>query len=150
MARPLTSRTTSRRTRLVAGAAAAATGMAVIPALLAPGNAVASSHREAPYTASDPRADNTDVYAFVSPDDENTVTLIANWQPFQEPNGGPIFYPFANDVAHDIEIDNDGDAVVDIVYRWVFETTFQNPNTFLYNTGPVTSLTDADLNLRQT
>ena len=147
MARP---QLTSRRARLVAGAAAAATGMAVLTPLLAPGTAVASSHREAPYTASDPRADNTDVYAFVSPDDPDSVTFIANWLPFQEPNGGPNFYPFADNVAHDIEIDNNGDAVVDLVYRWVFSSEFQNPDTFLFNNGPVTSLNDENLNFRQT
>lgn len=147
MARP---RPMSRRTRLVAGAAAAATGLTVFTPLLAGSTAVASSHREAPYIAGDPRADNTDVYAFVSPDDPDSVTFIANWLPFQEPNGGPNFYPFADDVAHDIEIDNDGDAVVDLVYRWVFSSGFQDEGTFLYNNGPVTSLEDENLNFRQT
>ena len=57
-----------------------------------------------------PQYDNTDVYAFVSPDDPDTVTLIANWIPFEEPAGGPNFYPFADDARYDIHIDNDGDA----------------------------------------
>ena len=140
----------SGRRRWVAGAAAAATGLAVLSPALGAGTSAASSHREAPYTASDPRVDNTDVYAFVSPDDPDTVTFVANWIPFEEPNGGPNFYPFGDDVAYDIEIDNDGDAVVDLVYRWVFVSSYRNPDTFLYNTGQVTSLDDTDLNFQQT
>ena len=53
----------------------------------------ASSHREAPMIANDPLADNTDVYAFRSPDDPNTVTLIANYVPLQLAHGGPNYYP---------------------------------------------------------
>ena len=82
----------------------------------------ASSHREAPLIAGDPRADNTDVYAFVTPDEPDTVTLIANWIPFEEPNGGPNFYPFADDARYNINIDNDGDALADLTYTWVFDT----------------------------
>ena len=137
------------RRRAAAGIAAAATGLAVLP-LLGAGVSTASSHREAPLIAGDPQADNTDVYAFVSPDDPNSVTLIANWAPLSEPDGGPNFYPFADGVAHDIEIDNDGDAVADIIYRWVFSSTYRNPKTFLYNTGVVTSVQDPDLNFIQT
>ncbi|RZU49184.1 uncharacterized protein DUF4331 [Krasilnikovia cinnamomea] len=130
--------------------AAAAIGVsAACVAALAPVQSIASSHREAPLIAGLPALDNTDLYAFVSPDAPNTVTMVANWQPFEEPNGGPNFYPFAEYTAHDINIDNNGDAKPDIVYRWTFTTTYQNTNTFLYNTGPVTSLTDPDLNVRQ-
>jgi len=131
--------------------AAAAAGLsAACVAALAPAGSMASSHREAPLIANSPSMDNTDLYAFVSPDATSKVTIVANWQPFEEPNGGPNFYPFATRTAHDINIDNNGDAVADITYRWLFSTTYQNPNTFLYNTGPVTSLSDSDLNLRQT
>jgi hypothetical protein len=119
-------------------------------ATLAPTVGSASSHREAPLIAGQPRLDNTDLYAFVSPNATNTVTMIANWTPFEEPNGGPNFYPFEVDTAHDINIDNDGDARPDITYRWTFSSTYRNKNTFLYNTGPVTSLTDPDLNFNQT
>ncbi len=138
---------TARR-RLLAVAAVGVSAACV--ASLAPAQGNASSHREAPLIAGSPSLDNTDLYAFVSPDAPDTVTVVANWQPFSEPNGGPNFYPFAEHTAHDINIDNDGDAKADITYRWTFDTSYQNPNTFLYNTGPVTSLTDPDLNVRQT
>lgn len=110
----------------------------------------ASSHREAPNISADPKADATDVYAFVSPDRPDTVTLIANYLPFQEPAGGPNFYSFDDNVLYEIKIDNDGDAEEDIAYQFRFKTTIQNKNTFLYNTGPITSLTDSDWNMRQT
>jgi hypothetical protein len=117
---------------------------------LAPSGAVASSHREAPLISGQPQYDNTDVYAFVSPDDPTRVTLIANWIPFEEPAGGPNFYPFATDARYDIKVDNDGDAKPDITFRWTFENHYRSGNTFLYNTGPVTSLDDPDLNFYQT
>ncbi|AGZ44941.1 DUF4331 domain-containing protein [Actinoplanes friuliensis] len=137
-----------RRRGLVIVTAAGVTAACV--ASLAPVQSIASSHREAPLIASTPSLDNTDLYAFVSPDDANTVTMVASWQPFEEPNGGPNFYPFAEKTAHDINIDNNGDAKPDITYRWMFTTSYQNPNTFLYNTGVVSSLQDKDLNVRQT
>lgn len=110
----------------------------------------ASSHREAPLIAADPQADNTDVYAFVSPDAPDTVTLVGSWIPFEEPAGGPNFYPWATRTAYDFRIDNDGDARPDLIYRWTFRDHRRNPGTFLYNTGPVTSLDDPDLNFFQT
>ena len=114
---------------------------------LMPGQA--SSHREAPLVAMDPAADNTDLYAFVSPDAPDTVTLIANFIPFQKPDGGPNFYSFDPNVVYEIHVDNNGDAVEDITFQWRFTTEVRNPATFLYNTGPVTSLDDPDLNVRQ-
>ncbi|HUK33784.1 MAG TPA: DUF4331 domain-containing protein [Vicinamibacterales bacterium] len=111
---------------------------------------VASSHREAPLISADPLADNTDVYAFVSPDATDTVTLIADWIPLEAPNGGPNFYKFGDDVLYRINIDNDGDADDDIVYEFRFTTTTLNSHTFLYNTGPITSLDDPAFNVRQT
>jgi Domain of unknown function (DUF4331) len=110
---------------------------------------IASSHREAPLISADPLADNTDVYAFVSPDAADTVTLIANWIPLEAPNGGPNFYKFGDDVLYRINIDNDGDANDDIVYEFRFKTKTLNRNTFLYNTGPITSLDDPNFNVRQ-
>ncbi|MEP6598636.1 MAG: DUF4331 domain-containing protein [Actinomycetota bacterium] len=109
-----------------------------------------SSHREAPEISKDPSADNTDVYAFVSPDKRNTVTLIANFLPFELPYGGPNFYEFADDVLYEIKVSNAGDAQADITYQFRFTTTIRNPNTFLYNTGPISSPTDPNWNRPQT
>ena len=129
-------------------AAVAATGSA---ALFAAEIGSASSHREAPLITADPKADNTDVYAFVSPDSPDTTTLIANWLPFEEPAGGPNFYEFAENAHYDINIDNNGDAKPDITYRWTFETTDnRGTDTFLFNNGPVTELDDENLLVRQT
>ncbi len=121
-------------------------------ALAGPGAGVstASSHREAPLIAADPQVDNTDVYAFTSPDKPDTVTLIANWFPFQEPNGGPNFYPWADGAHYDINIDSQGTGNPDITYRWTFRTEDQRgTNTFLYNNGVVKNLTDPTLLFRQ-
>lgn len=115
-------------------------------------NATASSHREAPLISKDPSADVTDVYAFVSPDSPSTVTLIANWIPFEEPAGGPNFYHFdeADLARYWIKIDNNGDAVCDIGFLFTFHTNIQDPSTFLYNTGPIANVTDSTFNYRQT
>lgn len=123
--------------------------MAASTLILIP-NASASSHREAPLIAGDPAVDNTDVWAFTSPDRQDTVTMIANWSPFSEPNGGPNFYPWAEGAHYDINIDNDGDAEPDLTYRWVFQTQDLRDSTFLYNDGQVTSLDDENLLFRQT
>ncbi len=108
-----------------------------------------SSHREAPEISKDPVADSTDVYAFVSPDRPSTVTLIANYIPLEEPAGGPNFYEFGDDVLYEIHIDNDGDGQADITYQFRFETVLRDMGTFLYNTGPITSLASPNWNSRQ-
>jgi len=108
-----------------------------------------SSHREAPEISKDPVADSTDVYAFVSPDKPDTVTLIANYVPLQEPAGGPNFYEFGDDVLYQIHIDNNGDGYPDISYQFRFNTDFQIPDTFLYNTGPIEALNSPNWNRRQ-
>jgi len=108
-----------------------------------------SSHREAPSISQDPVADNADTYAFVSPDDPTTVTIITNYVPLEGPPGGPNFFEFGDDVLYSIYIDNDGDALPEITYQFQFHTTYQNPNTFLYNTGPIGSLADPNWNKRQ-
>lgn len=117
---------------------------------LAPGQATASSHREAPLISGQPQYDNTDTYAFVSPDRPDTTTLIANWLPFEDPSGGPNFYKFANDARYEINVDSNGDSRPDYTFRWTFTDRYRSKDTFLYNTGPVTSLTDAHLNFLQT
>ena len=109
-----------------------------------------SSHREAPGISKDPVADSTDLYAFVSPDQADTVTLIANYIPAEEPAGGPNFYEFGDDVLYELHVDNDGDAKPDVTYQFRFETQVRNPDTFLYNTGPITSLASTSWNRTQT
>ncbi|MGW6022827.1 DUF4331 domain-containing protein [Streptomyces sp. NPDC055099] len=135
---------------LVCGALAAGGLAAAGVTALAPEAADASSHREAPLISGQPQYDTTDVYAFVSPDKPDSTTIVANWLPFEEPTGGPTFYPFADDAQYDVHIDSDGDAQGDLLYRWTFDTQTKNGDTFLYNTGPVTSLDDPDLNVTQT
>ncbi len=138
----------NRRALLGLGVAAALTASSL--ALLRTDSGDASSHREAPAIAGDPRNDNTDVYAFVSPDKAGTVTLLSNWIPFQEPQGGPNFYTFDTKSRYNIKIDNNGDAKPDITYRWTFrDEDRRGTDTFLSNNGPVTSLDDRNLLYRQ-
>ncbi|MFS8103127.1 DUF4331 domain-containing protein [Lentzea alba] len=139
---------TSNKKRLQRGAIA----VVVVAIAAAVPAAQASSHREAPLIAADPAVDNTDVYAFTSPDRPDTVTLIANWFGLQEPNGGPNFYPWATDARYDVNIDADGDAVPDKTFRFTFTTDDRRGGkspTFLYNNGPVTSINDDNLLFRQ-
>jgi hypothetical protein len=109
----------------------------------------ASSHREAPFIGGDPEADATDVYAFRSPDKPNTVTLIANYVPLEVAAAGPNFYKFGEDVLYEINVDNDGDAKDDISFQLNFRNRINNGDTFLHNTGQITSLDDSDLNQEQ-
>jgi hypothetical protein len=108
-----------------------------------------SSHREAPAISRDPVADNTDTYAFVSPDDPGTVTIIANYLPLEAPFGGPNFFEFGPDVRYRINVDNDGDGDADIIYEFAFQTQVANPDSFLYNTGPIESIDSANWNRKQ-
>jgi uncharacterized protein DUF4331 len=130
------------RKKLLACGLVALAGLAIQPL-------TASSHREAPLISQDPLADNTDVYAFVSPNNPGHVTLIANFIPFEAPYGGPNFFKFDDNVLYEIKIDNDGDAAPDVTFQFRFRTEVLNPNTFLYNTGPITSLDSPAFNVRQ-
>lgn len=112
--------------------------------------ATASSHREAPAIAEDQYVDNTDVYAFISPNNPDRMVLVANYVPLLIPSSGPNFYRFSDEAYYEVHVDNDGDARTDLTYRWTFQSKFQNGDTFLYNTGPVDSLTSRSLNVRQT
>ena len=105
---------------LVAVAGAIAAGLALTSG---PDSSQAASHREAPLISQDPTADVTDLYAFVSPDKPNTVTLMADWIPFEEPSAGPNWYSFSTSARYDINIDNTGDAKPDITYRFRFADT---------------------------
>ncbi len=108
----------------------------------------ASSHREAPLIGGDPAADNTDLYAFVSPDDPTKLTIIANYIPLQQPGGGPNFHPFDDAVRYQIHIDNTGDGKDDVTYTFRFKTqpavrARSGVSSFLYNNGPITTVNDA-------
>ena len=154
-----------RKRRRKIGTAMALAGVATLAtsgAMLAgPGMASASSHREAPLILQDPLVDNTDVYAFVSPDDKDMVTLVANFAPGSVPGQGPNFYPWATEknAHYDIKIDNDGDAKPDHTFRYTFTTKDARgdvdygdkaaPGTFLYNNGPVNSVKDKTLLFKQ-
>lgn len=118
--------------------------------LAASGTAFASSHREAPAIAEDQYADNTDLYTFISPDNPDNLVVVANYVPLLIPHSGPNFYRFSDNVAYDIHIDNDGDAKSDLIYRFIFKTRIANGDTFLYNTGTIGSIDDANLNVKQT
>ncbi|HEY3157212.1 MAG TPA: DUF4331 family protein [Candidatus Eisenbacteria bacterium] len=137
-----------RHLRFIRGAAFILGALALSSAM--PATTGASSHSEAPGTAKDRLADDTDLYAFIAPDAPDKVTFVGNWIPLLEPNGGPNFYTFDEDVEYYINIDNAGDCLDHIRYQFKFKTTRRNPATFLYNTGMVTSLDDPDLNVRQT
>jgi uncharacterized protein DUF4331 len=108
-----------------------------------------SSHREAPEISKDPVADSSDLYAFVSPDHPDTVTLIANYVPLQLPASGPNFFEFGDDVLYEIHVDSNGDGRPDLTYQFRFRTELRNDRTFLYNTGPIESLDSENWNRRQ-
>ena len=136
-----------RTPRLVAGVVATS----VLGGLLASGGpALASSHREAPLISQDATADNTDVYAFRDSADPSKVNIIANFIGLEDPAAGPNFTRFGDDVLYEIHINNTGDATDQVTYQFRFNTTVANPNTFLYNVGPLASPSDANLNVRQT
>ena len=94
----------------------------------------ASSHREAPIISNDPLADNTDLYAFRSPDDTNTVTIIANYIPFEQPHGGPNYYSFGENVRYEIHVKNKVTNTPvqsdDITYRFTFKQKNEDSTTF--------------------
>jgi len=127
---------------------------ALLAALAAIGLAVSSgsgsSHREAPLSSIDPTADDTDVYAFVAPDAPNSLTLVANWIPFEDPAGGPNFYRFDDRASYYLNVDNTGDGKYDIRYKFKFKTKVRNPGSFLYALPGVKSVDDPKLNLVQT
>jgi hypothetical protein len=134
------------RTRLV-GVAAVAT---LAAGALASTTVFGSSHREAPRIMLDPSADNTDVYAFVAPDAPDKLTVVSNWVPLQSPAGGPYFGKLDPEAHYYVKIDNTGDGVEDVSYRWEFKNKFRNPNSFLYALPPVNSINDPNLNFVQT
>ncbi len=126
-----------------ASVAVAAAGVAAAVVAPAPDAGTASSHREAPLISEDPSADNTDLYAFRSPDRPDSVTIISNWIPAEDPAAGPNYYTFSPSARYNIYIDRDGDARPDITYRFRFQRT-AGP-AFLGNTvQPYTATRIAD------
>src|SRR2546423_771329 len=120
-------------TALVVGLATRASGPAV---------ATASSHREAPLISEDPSADNTDTYAFRSPDKPDTVTLIANYIPGEDPAAGPNWYTFSPSARYVIYADNNGDGKPDVTWRFQFKN--RAPVAFLQNTQQEYTVTRID------
>jgi hypothetical protein len=133
--------------------------MAMFAAVLLCLPAFAASHREAPITALDQKADITDWFAFVSPEHPDRVILILNIDPFLEPSNGPNFFPFDPGILYEMKVDNNHDGVPDIVFQFRFKTEIRNPGVFTGFVGnlagipPITAL-DGDgsqgLGLRQT
>ncbi|GAA0980334.1 hypothetical protein ENKNEFLB_02668 [Nocardioides aquaticus] len=107
-----------------------------------------SSHREAPEISKDPVADGTDVYAFRNPNRPDNVVLIANFLPLQQPNGGPNFYEFGDDVLYKIKVSNRNDHEAAITYEFKFTTEVKG-ESFLYNTGPIESVDSPNWNRPQ-
>lgn len=106
-------------------------GMLIILVCLYFSSLNASSHREAPLIANDPLADNTDLYAFRSPDNPNMITIIANYIPAEVPYGGPNYYTFGENIRYEIHIDNDPNNFGDeITYRFTFTQINEAPETF--------------------
>jgi hypothetical protein len=110
---------------------------------------IRSSDPEAPEFSEDPVADNSDVYAFVSPDRPDHITLIANFVPLQKPDGAPTYDEFGDDVLYEIHVSNRPGARADVTYQFRFHTKVRNDETSLYNTGPIDSITDPNWNRPQ-
>src|SRR4030067_956801 len=104
--------------------------------LMKPEKTDASSHREAPVISNDPLADNTDLYVFRSPDDQNTITIVANYIPLELPEGGPNYATFGEGIRYEVHVKNQtssgilGTATDDITYRFTFSQTNEDPTTF--------------------
>ena len=113
-----------RKFALIALAAAGVTLLALFVGRLAPSSGNASSHREAPLISEDPTADTTDLYAFRSPDKPNTLTIVANWIPGEDPAAGPNYYTFsqADSAKYLIYIDRNGDGKPDHTWNFQFKT----------------------------
>ncbi len=130
--------------------AALVLGLVLLAGLVLPSPALASSHREAPNVADDPAIDSTDFYIFRDPQDPTRIVLLACYWPMSEPAGGPNFFHFQPGVRYEIKIDNNGDGVEDITYRFLFTRNVRNGNTFLQNVGGVTSINDPNQNVYYT
>ena len=127
---------------LLAAAALAALVAALTSRGGSPATAQASSHREAPLISEDPSADNTDTYAFRSPDAPDTVTIISNYIPGEDPAAGPNWYTFSPSARYVIYADKNGDGKPDITWRFRFKN--RAPVAFLQNTQQEYTVTRLD------
>jgi hypothetical protein len=136
--------------------------------LMAAGLGLASSHREAPFIATSPKVDATDFYMFRSYEGVSAagtggrsdyVTLIANYQPLQDPYGGPNYFSLDPNALYEIHLDNNGDAAEDLTFQFRFNNKLNNVSLPigtksvaipLIQAGPVANVTDANLNLNET
>jgi hypothetical protein len=118
--------------------------------VLGPAPAFASSHNEAPFTSKNPSVDNTDFYFFRDPNDPSMVNLVSCYYGLIEPQGGPNYASFQDGAWYDIKVDNNGDGVEDVTFRFTFKTQYKAPETFLYALPGVTSITDSKLLVTQT
>src|SRR5579863_8762987 len=107
-----------------------AIAFAVAALAVQPKPAFAASHREAPITALDHKADITDWYAFVSPENGQKVILIMNVDPLLEPSNGPNYFPFDPNVLYEMKIDNNFDGLEDVIFQFRFQSHIQQPNVF--------------------
>ncbi|CAN5379764.1 DUF4331 domain-containing protein [soil metagenome] len=125
------------------------------------GAALASSHREAPFISGNPKVDATDLYVFKSYETgrQDYVTILANYQPFQDPQGGPNFFMFDPNALYEISIDNNGDGVEDLTFQFKFNNASKATALTvggkavkipLINSGVVDSVNSAALNVRET
>ncbi|HYY03114.1 MAG TPA: DUF4331 domain-containing protein [Gaiellaceae bacterium] len=124
---------------LLAAVAVAALVVGLAARGSSPAGATASSHREAPLISEDPSADNTDLYAFRSPDKPNTVTIISNVIPGEDPAAGPNWYTFSPSARYDIYADTNGDGKPDVT--WYFRFKNREPVAFLQNTQQAYTVT---------
>ena len=136
-------------------------GMALSLLMAASTSAYASSHREAPFISGQAKVDATDLYMFRSYETgrQDFVTILANYQPFQDPQGGPNFYMFDPDALYEIHIDNNGDAMEDLTFQFRFKNTSKAATLLvggksvkipLINSGTISGINPATLNVRET
>ena len=128
----------------------AATIAVLAAGALATTGVLGSSHREAPRIMLDPAADNTDLYAFTAPDAPGKLTIVSNWVPLENPAGGPYFGKLDPKARYYVKVDNTGDGVEDVAYRWEFHNHFRTPGSFLYAAPTVDTINSPNLNFRQT
>ena len=147
------------RSRMAAAMSKLGVGLSVI--VLASPIAMASSHREAPFVAGQAQVDGTDLYMFRSyeANRDQFVTILANYQPFQDPQGGPNFFPFSPSALYEIHIDNNGDAIEDLTFQFRFKNTSKaavlnvggkDVKIPLINSGTISGVNPATLNVRET